>query len=190
MHQLSRKTNISETAGDNTPLEEYISSLAAGEIDAMGPIYDMTKSSVYAYCLSLLKNSAEAEDAMHDCYMRIHSSAALYKPTGKPMAWIMTIARNLCLSRMRELKKHARLPDEDWHRLLKTDDIASNLHVAEMLNALTDTERQIVLLHTISGFKHRETAELMGLPLATVLTKHSRALKKLRKLFKEGEGEK
>ncbi|MBQ4167209.1 MAG: RNA polymerase sigma factor [Clostridia bacterium] len=185
-----KKTEPAETMGENALLEAHIESLALGDVNAIGPIYDMTRTSVYAYCLSLLKNSAEAEDAMHDCYLRIHSSASLYKPNGKPMAWIITIARNLCLSRLRELKKHVKLPDEDWHELLRTDEISTNLHAADMLNALGDTERQIVLLHTISGFKHREIAEIMGLPLATVLTKYSRAIKKLRRMFKEGEGEK
>ena len=98
----------------------------------------------------------------------------------------MRIVRNLCLSRLRELKRSAKLSEEDWHGLLRTDDIDSNLHAAEMLEMLSDTERQIVLLHAVSGFKHRETADLLGIPLATVLSKYARAMKKLRKHFPEG----
>lgn len=173
-------------AEESVLLEDCIRKLSEGDIDSVGPIYDATKNSVYAYSLSLLKNSAEAEDVMHDCYIRICSSARSYQPKGKPMAWILTIARNLCLSRLREMKRQTLLDEEDWHRLLKTDEIETNLHVAEMMRVLSDSERQIVLLHTVSGFKHRETAALMGLPLATVLTKYSRAMKKLRKLFPEG----
>lgn len=182
--------NIALEAGTGTDalLEACIRKLAGGDIDAMGPLYDMTKNSVYAYSLSLLKNSAEAEDAMHDCYIRINSSAVSYTANGKPMAWIMRIVRNLCLSRLREMKRSARLSEEDWHGLLRTDDIDSNLHAADMLEMLSDTERQIVLLHAVSGFKHRETAALMGIPLATVLSKYARAMKKLRKYFPEGEG--
>ena len=48
------------------------------------------------------------------------------------------------------------------------------------MKALSDSERQIVLLHAVGGMKHRETAALMELPLATVLSKYSRALKKLK----------
>lgn len=175
-------------ANDAAELEKCIKSLAEGDTDAMGPLYELTKTSVYAYSLSLLKNSSEAEDAMHDCYIRINSSANRYKPDGKPMAWIMTVAKNICLSRLRELKKRAELTEEDWHSMLRTDDIQTNLHVAEMLEMLSDTERQIVLMHTIAGFKHREIAKHMKLPLATVITKHTRALKKLRKYYREGEG--
>ena len=53
------------------------------------------------------------------------------------------------------------------------------------MSALSPEERQIVSLHAIAGLKHRETAELMGLPLATVLSKYHRALSKLKKRLKE-----
>ena len=48
------------------------------------------------------------------------------------------------------------------------------------LESLTDAERQIVLLHAASGLKHREIGKLLDLPLATVLSKYHRAVKKLR----------
>ena len=55
--------------------------------------------------------------------------------------------------------------------------------LAECLRNLSDEERRIVLLHTVSGFKHREIAKFLELPLSTVLSKHNRALKKLRKIY-------
>ena len=54
------------------------------------------------------------------------------------------------------------------------------------LGVLGEQERQIVLLHAVSGLKHREIAQLMELPLATVLSKYHRGLKKLKKKL-EGE---
>ena len=52
---------------------------------------------------------------------------------------------------------------------------------------LEDQERQIVTLHALTGLKHREIAALLGLPLPTVLSKYSRALKKLRLAWKEAD---
>ena len=51
------------------------------------------------------------------------------------------------------------------------------------LKLLSDEERQIVVLHAISGFKHHEIAKVLKLPLPTVLSKYSRALKKLRNMM-------
>ena len=60
------------------------------------------------------------------------------------------------------------------------------LILAESLGKLADDEREIVMLHALSGFKHREIAEYMNLPLATVLSKYRRAVKKLKKALCEG----
>ena len=48
---------------------------------------------------------------------------------------------------------------------------------------LSEEERQIVMLHAVAGFKHREIAATLDLPLATVLSKYNRALKKLKILL-------
>lgn len=45
---------------------------------------------------------------------------------------------------------------------------------------LGEQERTIVILHMINGLKHREIAELTGLPLSTVLSKYNRSLKKMK----------
>ena len=52
---------------------------------------------------------------------------------------------------------------------------------------LSDQERQIVVLHALAGFKHRETASLLKMPLPTVISKYNRAVKKLRGLLVRGE---
>lgn len=168
-------------------IEACLSRIADGDIEAMGPLYDMTSSSIYAYALSLLRNRTEAEDILHDTYLAINRAAAGYRPHGKPMAWIMTVVRNLAVSRLRELKRTARLEEEDWNDLLRVEDVPSSLPVAEALSKLSEDERQVVLLHAVSGFKHRETASLLDIPLGSVLSLHSRALKKLRKYLQEGD---
>ena len=55
------------------------------------------------------------------------------------------------------------------------------------LAALEEQERRIVVLHAVTGLKHREVAALLELPLATVLSKYHRGLRKL-KLRLEGDG--
>ena len=54
----------------------------------------------------------------------------------------------------------------------------------EALARLGAGEREIVLLHAVTGLKHREIAQLLELPLSTVLSKYHRGLKKLKALMK------
>ena len=101
----------------------------------------------------------------------------------------MTITKNLCLDRLKERARHAELPEEAWESLLRVDYLPDNLQIAEWLQLLKEEERQIVVLHAVAGFKHREIAAFLGLPLATVLSRYARAMKKLRKAITEKEGE-
>ena len=54
----------------------------------------------------------------------------------------------------------------------------------DALGRISREERQIVLLHAAAGMKHREVAEALELPLATVLYKYSRSMKKLQHILK------
>ena len=58
------------------------------------------------------------------------------------------------------------------------------LFVAQYLAKLSEEERTIVVLHAMTGLKHREIAKHLNLPLATVLSKYHRAIKKLKQIIK------
>lgn len=156
--------------------------------DALAEIYRLTSTAVYGFALSILKNSHDSEDVLHDCYIHLYSSAASYRSSGKPMAWILTITRNLCMSKLREKKRRNEADIEDWSEYIEeigTLSTEERYVIRECMQVLSDEERQIVLLHALSGFKHREIASMMSLPLATVLSKYSRAVKKLQKRLSE-----
>ena len=156
-------------------LDRCIERVAMCDRDAFAVLYRSTSGAVFAYALSVLKNRQDAEDVLHDCYVNIYQTAQAYRSEGKPMAWIMTVTRNLCLHKLRERSRRAEQPDCDWEVLLRAD------------SGLGGEERRIFLLHAVAGFKHREIAEFMELPLATVLSKYSRAVKKMRKYLEEAE---
>ena len=57
--------------------------------------------------------------------------------------------------------------------------------VKTIFENITDEERSIIVLHVVTGFKHREIAKMLDLSLSTVLSKYNRAIKKLRKILEE-----
>lgn len=167
--------------------DRLILKIATGDRAAFEQLYTDTKTAVYGYLLSLLKNTHDAEDLMHDTYVCIYNSAKSYKPMGKPMAWIFTIARNLALMKLRSSQKTDLSLEES--RVLEEDNAPEYISDKLLLNAalriLPEIERQIVILHSVGGFKHREIAEFLTLPLSTVLSKYHRSLAKLKKEIKE-----
>lgn len=78
-------------------LDKLIKQISENSKEAFEQLYNETKTAVYAYALSVLKNSADAEDVLHDTFLSIHTSAASYKSVGKPMAWIMSEISNSVL---------------------------------------------------------------------------------------------
>lgn len=171
--------------------EGLLARIAEGDREAFAELYRQTDRTVYAFALSLLKDREEASDVMHDAYLKIFSAAGTYEPQGKPLAWIFTIVKNLALMKFRERKRAGgELPDDlsESSTGERTDQCVTNRVILEAaLELLGEEERQIVLLHAVSGLRHREIAEWLELPLSTVLSRYQRALAKLRKHMEGGE---
>lgn len=175
--------------GGQDGLEPLLLRVAAGDREAFSALYRQARGPVYALVLSLLKNADDAQDVTQDAFVRIWDEAGRYSPRGTPMAWMLTVARNLALMRLRERGRFQELDDGAWNAIPARDsgltaedrDLLQNA-----LGALGDQERQVVLLHAVSGLKHREIAQLLRKPLSTVLSQYQRALKKL-KVILEGE---
>lgn len=95
-------------------VEQCLSAIKKQDLNALEELYCRTGASVFGFALSVLKNAQDAEDVMHDLYVTVWSGAEKYRAEGRPMAWIMTITRNLCLQKLREYRKRSDIPKEDW----------------------------------------------------------------------------
>ena len=171
-------------------IEYLIHRIASGDKDALGALYELVKDDVYAYALSKMRNPADAEDVLQDTFVKIYRYASKYHSQGKPMAWIMTITVNVA-RRCKELSMRHRSYEEDYGDYIPSGESLEDLtvkndFVGSLLKSLNEQEREIVVLHAVSGFKHREIASILGIPLSTVLSKYNRSIKKLKSIAKEG----
>ena len=171
-------------------LERLLSGVAAGNRDCLAQLYHSTRGAVYGLALSYLKNAHTAQDVTQDAFVKIWEAAPNYTAQGSPMAWIMTITRNLALMELRQRKKTVELGEDEWNAIPAEAPAVTpedRQILQQALAAISDEERKIVLLHAVSGLKHREIAGVLELPLSTVLSKYHRALKKMRTQL-EGDG--
>ncbi len=164
-------------------LEHWLTAACDGDREALAQLYAHTRINVYGYALSLLARSQDAQDVTQETYLSI--LGARYTPQGTPMAWLLTITKNLALMQLRKSQ-----PVELDESLAAETPPPESLTVDRMvlhtaLTALSQQERQIVLLSSLGGVKLREIAVLLDLGLSTVLSKRRRALKKLQQLLKE-----
>lgn len=169
--------------------ERLLLGVAQGRAEDFDALYRLTARSLYAFTLSLTRNSQDAQDAMMDTYLAIRTCAGQYRPQGKPLAWIFTIARNAVRMQQRRSGREAPLEDLPPLELADDSDPTAALALREALRILDGQEREIVLLHAVSGLKHREIAAMLGRPLSTVLSKYNRALRKLRRQLEAADEE-
>ena len=162
-------------------IEEELLRVGRNDGEAFCRLYEQTKGAVYAYAFSLLRDHSEAEDVMQDAFLKVRAAAHLYRPQGKPLAWMLTITANLCRMRLRQNRRRSDAEPvavaPDWSRI---EDVGDRLVLQAAMNTLSEEEYRIIVLHAVSGFKHREIASFLEIPLSTVLSKYHRALKKLR----------
>lgn len=167
---------------EHDALASLLSRVADGEREALSELYSRTRTAVYATALSYLKNAHDAQDLTQDVYVQVWERAGQYRH-GSAMGWLLAVCRSLCLMQLRREGRHSSLSDEQWAALPAENsalDVHERLLLQQALSALDDESRRIVLLHAVTGLKHREIAMLVRLPTATVLSKYHRALKKMR----------
>lgn len=171
--------------------EVLLNKVGTGDQEAFRQLYQNTDRSIYGFILSIVKNPQDAEEIMQETYIKVWTSAAGYKSQGKPLAWMFTIARNLCYMRFRDQKHESDIGLSDLSEMEtgefcpQIENAADKVVLHAALHILKEEERQIVLLHTAAGLKHREIAADLGMPLATVLSKYNRAMKKLKNHLRE-----
>lgn len=164
---------------DKRGLDALMVRVAHGDNEAFSRLYEETKRGVFAFAYTYLGNYADAEDAMQETYLAVKRSAALYRTGTDVRAWLFEIAKNRSLDELRKRKR--RLENE-------AEETAAGAMTAEgfpaldlMTEILSGEEKEIVLLHAVWGYKHREIAEMKKLPLGTVTWKYKTAIEKLQK---------
>ena len=151
-------------AEDRHKLQQLLLHIAGGERDALAELYQRTRTAVYGLALSYLKNAQDAQDLTQDIYVQVWDCAEQYRPTGSPMGWLLAVCRNLCLMRLRREERHAALSEEEWDAIPAQDcglDADKRTLLQHALAGLGEEERRIVLLHAVTGMKHREIAALL-----------------------------
>ncbi len=166
---------------ENSELSGLIRRVAAGDADSLEKIFLGMKDSILAFSMTFVGSRHTAEDVLQETMLKVWKGAGGYRPTGSARTWVLTIARNTAVDFIRRASRE--IPSEDGDGSFsdeKEPDTAPG-ELAEMVERLPAVERRIVLLHAVSGLKHREIAELLHLPLGTECRKYSESIRRLRR---------
>ena len=130
---------------------------------------------IYRYCYYRLRHVQLAEDITQETFLRFFECER--KDTGRPLAYLYTVARNLCIDEFRK-KKMEELPDN-----LPGDDpqdkLLDSMALRQALYALTEYERELVLLRYVNEVPVADMARIYGISRFALYRELKKILKKL-----------
>ena len=164
-------------------IETLISSVALGDRKAFQALYDATSAKLLGVCLRILHDRAAAEDAMQDTYIKVWKNADRFAVNGySPMTWLITIARNTAIDKLRSSKPTVDI--EDY-----TDTIASTGPSAEsQVIAAAEARRITKCFSELEPTRSAaiKAAYLDGAPYADLATKFNVPLNTMRTWLRRG----
>ncbi|MCA2981625.1 MAG: sigma-70 family RNA polymerase sigma factor [Myxococcaceae bacterium] len=159
--------------------------LARGDGEALGALYAMYGSLVFAVALKLTKDRAEAEELVQETFLEAWQRAAQYQPErANVAAWLVTITRSRAIDRLRARGTVSRTLEVESRDVTepptRPDELVDSKRlrgeVRTRVARLPSEQRALLELAWDEGLSQREIAERTGLPLGTVKTRTRTAL--------------
>lgn len=166
---------------------ELVRRARRGDERAFGLLVQKYGRAAYAVAYSVTGRHEDAEDAAQESFLVALERLEECRSPERFAGWLMTIVRN----RSRNLVRRESLRETDPVPLSassrtptperETERVELQEVLRDALNGLSEVQREIVLLHDLEGWKHREIADRLGLPSGTVRSHLHFARKALRK---------
>jgi len=168
---------------------ELVRKALKGDKFAFGLLVRQYQSQVAKTVIGMLGNSQEAEDIGQDVFIRFYRSMNQYNGDSSLGTYLTRIAINLSLNAIKKQKNRKTADISKMEYQLSAEDAISKTDTKELvekaLQQLDSEFRSVVVLRLIEGYSTKETANMLKLPLGTVLSRLSRAQIKLKELLKE-----
>lgn len=178
------------------PESALVERLAAGDLDALGKLFDRLEPDVRRFVQRLGVQASDADDLVQLTFLDVSRSAARFDPRLSGRAWVLGIAaihvRRHRRSMARLLRAAAAHVFEAKRPEARTPDVAfeseeSQARFREALEKLSDKKREVFVMVAMEGASGEEAAAAFGIPVATVWTRLHHARKELRATLMEGE---
>ena len=161
-------------------------------------LYEAHRTPVYHLALSLLRDAAAAEDILQEVFLTLFETMAKGEPLRNLKAWLLTVTRNRCLNLLRD-GRFERPEEEPFSADAMVaaitagpdaeDEAMDRMLSRQVLACLSPEENLVFCLHCLDGYKYREIARGLELPMGTVQTRCRAARRKLQAALREWQEE-
>lgn len=189
-------------AGSGRPVDLLVEAFRQGGAGAFDAIVRAHQDRVYAFCARMLSDREEALDVSQDVFLSAWRNLAAFRGESALSTWLLRIATNRCLNRIRQ-RKSAASREEPWPDAKadgegpefqpaspeegRPDRVAENREMGAILTGalgrIEPDSRWLVLLSDVEGFSYEELAEMAEVPVGTIKSRLHRARMALRRML-------
>jgi RNA polymerase sigma-70 factor, ECF subfamily len=174
---------------------EAVRRVRAGETEAFEVLVEKYRRKTFRLAYQVLRDQEEALDVAQEAFVKAFRSLPRFKGHSAFYTWLFRITMNLALDRRRQRATRQKsmgtedVPPEEWERTAVStergpDDEAASRErreqIARALESLSEQHRSIIILSDIEGLSYREIAEVLDVPMGTVMSRLHNARKRLR----------
>lgn len=163
-----------------------------GDPEAFGRLVERYMRRAYVQALGLVGSREDALDLSQEAFVRAYRARRTIDPDRPFYAWLYRIIRHLCFNFLRDTKARARVLEEEGTAWLveraraaspgpaaALEQAEARRRVAQAIERLPPHEREVLVLKEFEELKYREIAELVGVPLGTVMSRLYSARRRL-----------
>jgi RNA polymerase sigma-70 factor (ECF subfamily) len=169
-------------------LAALLSLVARGDRAAFEAVYDLLAAPVFGLVCTVVRDPSQSEEVAQEVLVEVWRGASRFDAgKGSAMAWVATIAHRRAVDRVRSEQRSAKREQRAAPAAIAYDEVAETVEanldrerVRRCLGALTELQRQAVILAYYGGYTYREVAGLLGVPTGTVGTRMRDGLIRLR----------
>jgi RNA polymerase sigma-70 factor (ECF subfamily) len=179
-----------DAADARQALADQLAAVAGGNRAALAEVYRLTAAKLFGVCLRILAERSEAEDVLQDVYLTVWQRAGTYDPgRASPMTWLIAIARNKSIDRLRAggvlrragpIELAESLSDPSAGALDALEASEERRRLFGCLEELDPQQRGAIRTAFLDGWTYEQIAVAQGVPLGTMKSWVRRGLMKLK----------
>ena len=127
---------------------------------------------VLGRCRTILRNDADAQDAVQDIFLKLHRFSEGFRGDASPSTFLYRVTTTTCLNRLRSRRRRPEDPVEELPPLPSSESVLDALAVRQLLDELVagadDKTVECLVYHYVDGMTHDETGDMVGLSGAAV----------------------
>lgn len=157
----------------------------------LAAVYEKNADMLFRIALTYLQSSNDAQDAVHDVFIKYLKKSDKMKDDEHERAWLIRVTINHCLDMLRKQKIRNYIPLEEISEtvMVVPEHISGVNNVMSSLALIPEKNKSAIILHCLEGYSVEETAKILRISVSAVKMRLSRGREALRNILNEEESD-